>query len=241
MTTTITVDQKMIETQSRINALQADLLAATTKTAKNKIEKELAVLKDLLIVEPVNVEPVNVEPVAVENTVTAIKFAVSPRKAIASDSTINPLYLSIACHPNKNGELKTEYNVNYVDGLYELSEYNLLSNSTRSKFVASFEFSRTQGLIVTSSKITLERVDTILRDIYNTYRSNQFAINADYFFLFLLSVVSIADTDTVSGITSYKAILPSVYRETLSRFAVTFKALSDREKLIADHLSAYNL
>ena len=245
MTTTITVDQKMIETQSRINALQADLLAATTKTAKNKIEKELAVLKDLLIVEPVNVEPVNepvnVEPVAVENTVTAIKFAVSTRKAIASDSTINPLYLSIACHPNKNGELKTEYNVNYVDGLYELSEYNLLSNSTRSKFVASFEFSRTQGLIVTSSKITLERVDTILRDIYNTYRSNQFAINADYFFLFLLSVMSIADTDTVSGITSYKAILPSVYRETLSRFAVTFKALSDREKLIADHLSAYNL
>ena len=94
---------------------------------------------------------------------------------------------------------------------------------------------------MTSSKITLERVDSILRDIYNTYRSNQFAINADYFFLYLLSVMSIADTDTVSGITSYKAIVPSVYRETLTRFPATFKALADREKLIADRLSAYNL
>jgi hypothetical protein len=238
MTTTITVNQSMIETQSKINELQTDLLAATNKIAKNKIEKEIKVLQALFT--PVIATPVADTPV-IATPVAAIKFAVSTRKAIASESTINPLYLSIACHPNKDGNLKTEYNINYNDGQYELTEYNLLGNSTRSKFVASFEFSRSQGLIVTSSKITLERVDSILRDIYNTYRSNQFAINADYFFLYLLSVMSIADTDTVSGITSYKAIVPSVYRETLTRFPATFKALADREKLIADRLSAYNL
>ena len=250
MTTTIIVDQTMIETQAKISALQANLLAATSKTAKNKIEREIKALQALftpVIDTPVTVTPVIDTPVTVTPvidtpvTVAPVKFAVSTRKAIATNSGINPLHLSIACHPTKDGDFRTEYSINCVEGIYELSEYNLKGNSTRSKFVASFEFSKTQGLIVSSSKITLERVDTILKDIYNAYRQSQIAVNSDYFFLFLLSVMSIADCETNSGITSYKEIKPSVYRETLARFATTFKALSDREKLIADRLSNYGL
>lgn len=165
---------------------------------------------------------------------TAIKYAYESRLSLGT------LFLTIATSPDKNGNFRTAYALEVnSDGLYDLRSYNLASDRIQSgKLIASFDFSVNQGLILDTLKIRPEELDRVLTAIYNSYRGSEVRTNCDYWTLYLLSVMSLADTETSQGITAYKELTANHYKTALSGFAATFEGLADRTDLIKAKLLA---
>ena len=164
--------------------------------------------------------------------ITAIKYAYESRLSLGS------LFLTVAANPDKNGNFRTAYALEVnQDGLYDLRSYNLASDRVQSgKLIASFDFSAKQGLILDTVKIRPEELDRVLTAIYNSYRGDQVRTNCDYWLLYLLSVMSVADTATSEGITAYQELTPDRYIQALNAFPVTFEGLADRQELIKSKL-----
>lgn len=163
---------------------------------------------------------------------TAIKYAYESRLSLGS------LYLSIACKPDKNGNATIAYSLEVNnDGLYDLKSYKLNADSIQNgKLIATFDFSVSQCLVLDTIKTRPEELDRVLISLYNSYRGDKVRTNCDYWVLYLLSVMSIADVDTHDGITSYKEVTEEQYLKALASFSLTFESLADRVPLIKARL-----